>query len=110
MEGLSRGEAICHKISKTQFHAEEKFRLVSDMVRAARSTPHNIPEGFGRFHYQENIQFCRHARGSLYEVKDQLLCSADEGLIRNNQMGLFKIEFSKKAAKNYKNLPRDYKA
>ncbi len=51
------------------------------MLRASRSTTHNIAEGFGRFHYQENIQFCRHSRGSLYELKDQLICSLDEGFI-----------------------------
>ena len=45
---------------------EEKFALVDDMKRAARSTTHNIAEGFGRFHFQENIQFCRQSRGSLY--------------------------------------------
>lgn len=51
------------------------------MLRAARSTTHNIAEGFGRYHYQENIQFCRQSRGSLFELKDQLICSLDEGFI-----------------------------
>jgi four helix bundle protein len=66
---------------------DEKYRLVDDMLRAARSTTHNIAEGFGRFHYQENIQFCRMARGSLYELKDQLICSLDEGFITIEQFG-----------------------
>jgi len=52
------------------------------MVRASRSTTQNIAEGFGRFHYQENIQFCRVSRGSLYELKDQLICSLDDGFIK----------------------------
>ncbi len=60
---------------------DEKYRLVDDMLRASRSTTHNIAEGFGRYHYQENIQFCRQSRGSLFELKDQLICSLDEGLI-----------------------------
>jgi len=64
-----------------KYPKDEKFRLVDDMLRAARSTTHNIAEGFGRFHYQENIQFCRHSRGSLFELKDQLICSLDEGFI-----------------------------
>jgi len=64
-----------------QYPGDERFRLVDNMLRAARSTTHNIAEGYGRFHYQENIQFCRHSRGSLYELKDQLICSLDEGLI-----------------------------
>ena len=38
-------------------------------------------EGYGRFHYQENIQFCRQSRGSLYEVLDHLINSLDEKYI-----------------------------
>ncbi len=62
---------------------EEKFSLVDDMKRAARSTTHNIAEGFGRFHYQENVQFCRISRGSLYDLVDQLITSKDEGFIND---------------------------
>jgi four helix bundle protein len=61
---------------------DEKYRIVDDMIRASKSTTHNIAEGFGRFHYQENIQFCRVSRGSLYELKDQLICSLDDGFIK----------------------------
>jgi four helix bundle protein len=64
-----------------KYSKDEKYRLVDDMLRASRSTTHNIAEGFGRYHYQENIQFCRHSRGSLFELKDQLICSLDEGFI-----------------------------
>ena len=61
---------------------DEKYRIVDDMIRASRSTTHNIAEGFGRFHYQENIQFCRVSRGSLCELKDQLICSLDDDFIK----------------------------
>jgi len=64
---------------------DEKYRIIDNMVRAARSTTHNIAEGFGRFHFQENIQFCRVSRGSLYELKDQLICSLDEKFINKEQ-------------------------
>ncbi len=64
---------------------DEKYRLVDDMLRASRSTTHNIAEGFGRYHYQENIQFCRQSRGSLFELKDQLICSLDEGFISKDE-------------------------
>ena len=66
---------------------DEKYRLVDNMIRASRSTTHNIAEGFGRFHYQENIQFCRVSRGSLCELKDQLICSLDDGYIRTEEYG-----------------------
>ena len=64
-----------------KYPKEEKYALVDDMKRAARSTTHNLAEGFGRFHFQENIQFCRISRGSLYELIDQLITSLDEGHI-----------------------------
>jgi four helix bundle protein len=67
------------------FPKEERFALIDDMKRAARSTTQNIAEGFGRFHYQENIQFCRHSRGSLHELVDQLITSKDEGLIQDQE-------------------------
>jgi len=61
-----------------KYPKEERFSLVDDMRRAARSTTHNLAEGFGRFHYQENVQFCRISRGSLYELIDQLITSKDD--------------------------------
>ena len=63
----------------------EQFSLVDDMKRAARSTTHNVAEGYGRFHFQENIQFCRISRGSLYELIDQLITSLDEGHITDGE-------------------------
>jgi four helix bundle protein len=51
--------------------AEEKHNLASQMRRAATSLTNNIAEGHGRFHYQENIQFLRQARGSLEELLDE---------------------------------------
>ena len=68
-----------------KYPKEEKFGLVDDMKRSGRSATHNIAEGFGRFHYQENIQFCRHSRGSLYELIDQLITSKDDGYITSEE-------------------------
>ncbi|TLD40549.1 MAG: hypothetical protein JETT_3186 [Candidatus Jettenia ecosi] len=40
----------------------ERFRLSDQMIRASRSVTANIAEGYGRYHFQENIQYCRQAR------------------------------------------------
>lgn len=69
----------------------EKFDLASQMRRASRSVTHNITEGYGRFHFKENIQFCRISRGSLHELDDQLITALDEKYINEEQY------------KNYKN-------
>ena len=68
-----------------KYPKEERFALVDDMKRAARSTTHNIAEGFGRFHFHENMQFCRISRGSLYELIDQLITSKDDGYITSEE-------------------------
>src|SRR2546430_17631451 len=49
---------------------DERFNLTSQMRRAALSVTNNIAEGIGRDHYQEKIQFCRQARGSVTELID----------------------------------------
>lgn len=67
------------------FPSEEKFRLKDQIIRSSRSVPANIAEGFGRFHYQENIQYCRIARGSLYETLEHLMCAKDEGFVNEEQ-------------------------
>lgn len=58
--------------------SHEKYGLVDNMKRAARSCTRNIAEGYGRFHYQENIQFCRISRGSMMELIDDLITCLDE--------------------------------
>ena len=72
------------------FPEYEKYELVSQMRRASRSVTHNIAEGFGRFHFQENIQFCRISRGSLHELLDQFITALDEGYISEEAYKNFK--------------------
>ena len=59
----------------------EQFDLNDNMRRAARSCTRNIAEGYGRFHFQENIQFCRISRGSMFEIWDDLITCLDEKYI-----------------------------
>ncbi|MDP2807747.1 MAG: four helix bundle protein, partial [bacterium] len=63
----------------------EKTNLVSQIKRAAVSITANIAEGYGRYHYQENIQYCRQSRGSLYEVKDHFITCLDENYITSEE-------------------------
>ncbi|MFN8287376.1 MAG: four helix bundle protein [Chitinophagales bacterium] len=68
------------------FSKDELYQLVSQLRRASRSVTANIAEGYGRYHYQENIQFCRQARGSLEEVKDHLYVAFDENYISQEKL------------------------
>lgn len=55
--------------------------LVSQTRRSVRSIGANIAEGHGRFHYLENIRFCRIARGSLMETINHLHVALEENYI-----------------------------
>ncbi|WP_428661482.1 four helix bundle protein [Runella sp.] len=68
-----------------RFPADEKYRLTNQLIRALRSVTNNIAEGFGRYHYQENIQFCRISRGSLTEIQDHFLIALEENYITNDE-------------------------
>jgi four helix bundle protein len=56
---------------------EEKFNLDIQIRKASVSSTSNISEGYGRYHYQEGIQFYRISRASLYELKDHLISCYD---------------------------------
>ncbi len=75
-----------------QLPKTESFNLASQMRRAATSLTNNIAEGHGRFHYQENIQFCRIARGSLMELVDDLNICIDENYFDQEYMKELKTE------------------
>lgn len=64
-----------------KFPIEERYKLTDQIIRSTRKCPANIAEGHGRYHYQENIQFCRIARGSLTETQDHLNCAFECGYI-----------------------------
>ena len=68
-----------------KFPDYEKYALTDGMRRASRSTTENIAEGFGRYHHQENIQFCRISRGSVFELMDQFITALDENYISREE-------------------------
>jgi len=68
------------------FPKEETYGLTQHLNKSARSITNNIAEGYGRFHFQENIQFCRISRGSVYEAVDQLIEANDESYITNGKL------------------------
>ncbi|MBK8567276.1 MAG: four helix bundle protein [Saprospiraceae bacterium] len=49
-----------------------KDTIGKQFCRSADSISANIAEGYGRFHYNENRNFCFYARGSLLESKTWL--------------------------------------
>jgi len=76
------------------FPSDEKYRLVDQMIRCSRSITNNIAEGYGRFHFQENIQFCRQSRGSLFELKDHFLIALEEKYISKEEFEIYDLKIN----------------
>lgn len=80
-------------IVKKHFPHHEKYLLSAQILDASRSITANIAEGHGRFHYQENIQFCRVARGSLSETLEHLITAFDESYITQKILEKMKKQY-----------------
>ena len=74
------------------FPESEKYNLRNQLLRASRFITANITERQGRFHFKENIQFCRIARGSFTECLDHLICAFDCGYLSKEKLSELKIE------------------
>ncbi len=81
------------KLVKT-FPKVEQFELTDQMIRSSRSVCRNIAEGYGRYHFQENIQFCRQSRGSLTELLNDFITASDEKYISKEQLDTFREEIT----------------
>lgn len=68
-----------------------KDTVGKQICRAADSISANIAEGYGRFHFKENKNFCYYSRGSILEVKSFIRKSKHRNLITEEQYdALFK--------------------
>jgi four helix bundle protein len=67
---------------------EEGYRLKDQIIRSSRSVTANIAEGYGRYHQQENIQFCQIARGSLSETLDHFTVALDEEYLTDEEYAI----------------------
>lgn len=73
-------------VVKKYFPKFEEYHLKAQVLDSSRSITANIAEGFGRFHYQENIQFCRQSRGSLDETLEHMVTAYDEKYITKESL------------------------
>ncbi|MDO9274593.1 MAG: four helix bundle protein [Lutibacter sp.] len=79
----------------TKLPKDEQYDLTSQLRRSSRSISDNISEGFGRYHFQENIQYCRVGRGSLHETLNQILTALDDNYIDAIILTEFRVLFLK---------------
>ena len=66
-----------------------KDTIGKQLVRSTDSIAANLSEGFGRYHYKENKQFCYYARGSLFESKTWMEKAHNANLFSNDEYNNF---------------------
>ena len=76
------GERVWVVIDKWDYFAKDT--VGKQLVKSVDSIAANLSEGYGRFHYKGNKQFCYYSRGSLYETKTWLEKAHNRGLIVND--------------------------
>ncbi len=85
---------------------EEKYNLDIQIRKSSVSSTANISEGYGRFNFQEGIQFYRISRASIYELKDHLISCYDFKYINKEiyDKGISLIEDAKITLNGYINF------
>ena len=88
------GEIVWTIVMKWEYF--ERKILGVQLVDAADSIAFNISEGYGRFHYKENKNFCYYSRGSAKETvtgirkaKTRNLVSDEEFILLNEKLDIY---------------------
>jgi four helix bundle protein len=77
----------------------QKNTLGKQLTRSADSIALNISEGYGRYHFAENRNFCWYSRGSAFEtstalqkaVKRNLISETEYNVLREKLLFYFKL-------------------
>lgn len=72
----------------------EKDTLGKQITRSADSIALNISEGYGKFHYAENRNFCYYSGGSAYETATAITKVKSRNLLTNEEYALLKEKLS----------------
>jgi four helix bundle protein len=82
----SFGDEIWFIVHEWDYFAKDT--VGKQIVRSADSIGANIAEGYGRYHYKENKNFCYFSRGSIIETKGWLRKSKTRGLITEDKFAI----------------------
>jgi four helix bundle protein len=84
------GEIIWNIVEKWTYFQRDS--LGKQMIRSADSIVLNISEGYGRYHYAENRNFCWYSRGSAFETATAIEKAAKRNLITNEEHQQLKLK------------------
>ena len=81
------GERVWEIVIEWNYFARDT--IGKQLVKAADSVAANISEGWGRYYYKENRQFCYYSRGSLKETLTWLRKAHNRGLVDTRNFNSF---------------------
>ncbi len=81
---MELGEKIWDIVIKWDYFAKDT--VGKQLIKAVDSVAANISEGYGRFSFKENKQFCYYSRGSLMETKTWIIKANKRKLIKNDAL------------------------
>lgn len=87
------GEIVWSIVEKWEYFP--KKTLGRQFVEAADSIAFNIAEGYGRFFYKENRNFCYYSRGSAKETVTAVAKAKARNLITDEQYNLLAQKFDR---------------
>ena len=79
-------------VATRQFPSEEKFTLISQMMRSAISIPSNIAEGCGRKSNKEFYQYLNISLGSSFELETQLILAKEFNYISESNFSPLQLQ------------------
>jgi four helix bundle protein len=99
--GMEVGEFVWEIVNKWDYF--NKDTIGKQLVRSADSIAANLSEGYGRFSYKENRQFCYFSRGSLSETITWLVKARNRNLIEEKEYKIIeeKLQITGKMLNNY---------
>ena len=83
----SFGDEIWFMVQEWDYFAKDT--LGKQITRSADSISADIAEGYGRYHYKENRNFCYFSRGSIIETKGWLKKCKNRKLLSEEQFNVF---------------------
>ena len=101
---MELGERVWNVVIHWDYFAKDT--VGRQLVKAADSVAGNISEGFGRYYYKENKQFCYYARGSLHETLTWLTKAQNRKMIESDLCDLIRKDTGVMGVKlnNYINM------
>jgi len=76
---MQLGELVWKVVNNWKYYFQST--IGKQLVKSADSISANISEGYGRYFYKENRNFCFYARGSLTETKTWIVKAKNRNLI-----------------------------